>query len=262
MLDRKSKVKRLLPKSSGIQHDGEPSKCYSMCFMEKGGMIDYKHLDYPSQVALALAYSEGMVSHERLKQLTAKHSADLSQTLLQLVEKQILRKTGQSRGSVYHLIGLPPPLNPDDVFGLESNSTNLGQNSTNLREKTLSKVVRDRDGCINSEHLKFPIVDRFNELSGDLRQKLEHLANEAREKGSISQEKMEKILIDVCSHRYMSLAALTQLLNRSASTLRGVYLSRMVKEKKLQTAFPAKPNDPRQAYITTESSRSGDGNGR
>ena len=236
-------------------------------FHGKGGKVDYKRLDHPSQVALALAYSEGMVSHERLKQLTDKHSADLSQTLYQLVENQILRKTGKSRGAVYHLVGLPPPLNPDDVFGLEANSTNLEQsstnlgrnstnleqNSTNLERENSTNIVRDVDGCIISEHLPFPIVDKFDELSDNLRQKLEYLAADARKKGRIPQEEMEKILIAVCSHRYMSLATLTQLLDRSSSTLRGVYLSRMVKEKKLQLAFPAKPNDPRQAYIAMES---------
>jgi len=35
-------------------------------------------------------------------------------------------------------------------------------------------------------------------------------------------------------------------------TMKVTGVSRMVKENKLQLAFPAKPNDPRQAYIAVE----------
>ena len=257
-------------------------------FHGKRGVIDYDRLDHNSQVALALAYSERMVNHERLKQLTDKHSADLSQTLQQLVDRRVLQKTGKSRGAVYHLFGQPPPLDPDDVFGPETDSTHLGENSTHLGEnstyldmdsthldansthldenaisldtdsthldeKSLSKFERNKDGCIISKRLEFPVVDKLCELSDELRGKLEQLATGARTKGKIPQEEMEQIIISSCSQRYMSLAALARLLKRSDKTLRNSYLSRMVKEKKLRLAFPAKPNSPRQAYIAVES---------
>ena len=233
-------------------------------FHGQKGTLDYEHLDNDSQVALALAYSEGMLNHERLKQLTGGHPADLSRILHNLVDKQGLRKTGNGRNSVYHLVGLTPPLDPNDVFGqetgiarlgtnstrLDMNSTRLGANSTQKNEK---KIERDQDGCIISKRLKFPVVDKLDRLSGNLREKLENWATSAREKGKMPQGEMEHILILCCSQRYMTLAALVQLLNRSEKTLRNYYLSRMVKEKKLQLAFPAKPNDPRQAYIASES---------
>jgi len=250
-------------------------------FHGNNGKINYKNLDHNSQVALAVAYSEGMVNHERLKQLTGEHSADLSRTLSNLVDRQVLSKTGHSRGAVYHLVGLAPPLDPNDVFGtatdstqwdtnsthlgvdsthldtssahLGVNSTRLNGSSTHLGVKNGKNIERDQDGCIISQRLKFPVVDKLDKLSDDLRGKLEHWATDTREKGKIPQERMEQILVSCCSQRYMTLAALTQLLGRSAKTLRNYYLSRMVKENKLQLAFPAKPNDPRQAYIAVES---------
>jgi len=250
-------------------------------FHGNNGKINYKDLDHNSQVALAVAYSEGMVNHERLKQLTGEHSADLSRTLSNLVDWQVLSKTGHSRGAVYHLIGLPPPLVPNDVFDpktdatlgdtnsqhlgansqhlntssphLDASSPHLDANSTRFGEKNGTNIDRDKDGCIISRHLKFPIVDKLDVLSDDLRKKLEHLASGAREKGRIPREEMEQIIILGCTQRYMALAALAQLLNRTGSTLQNHYLSRMVKENKLQLAFPAKPNDPRQAYIAVES---------
>jgi len=228
-------------------------------FHGKGGKVDYKRLDHPSQVALALAYSEGMVSHERLKQLTNKHSADLSQTLSQLVESHILRKTGKSRGAVYHLIGLPPPLKSDDVFGSGPNSTHLEPNSTHLEPNSTHKrkkvIKRDRDGCILHRRLNFPILDKVDKISDDLRVHLDRLCKEVRESKRIRKQEIENAIKALCTKRYITISSFSTLLGRSEKTLRNSYLSRMVKEKKLQLAFPAKPNDPRQAYIAVESLR-------
>jgi len=250
-------------------------------FHGKKGMIDYERLDHASQVALALAYSERMVNHERLKQLTGEHSADVSRVLHDLVDRKMLQKTGNSQSAVYHLIGFTPPLDPNDVFGpeadsthldassthLDASSTHLGTSSTHLDassthldtssthfgEKTKKKFERDSDGCIISKRLGFPVVDKLDKISADLRSQLEHQAAIAREKKKLHRDNLEQIIISSCTQRYMTLAALADLLKRSGKTLRNSYLSRMVKEKKLRLAFPHKPNDPRQAYIAAGS---------
>lgn len=54
--------------------------------------------------------------------------------------------------------------------------------------------------------------------------------------------------IDICTSRYVTIAVLSEVLNRKPETLRGQYLSRLVKSKALVMAFPKTPNDPRQAY--------------
>jgi predicted HTH transcriptional regulator len=96
----------------------------------------YDQFDHPSQVALALAFSEGTVTHERLKQLTDEHSADLSKTLHNLVtDDHLLKKTGDGRGTIYYLAGMAAPLDPDDVFGPDTNTTHLEENTTHLEKK-------------------------------------------------------------------------------------------------------------------------------
>ena len=219
-------------------------------FHGKDGIINYDQLNYNSQVALALAFSEEMVNHERLKQLTGNHSADLSQTLHDLVDKQVLTKTGHGRNAVYHLIGLAPPLDPDDVFGPDANTTHLDANTTHLREKS---AKRDREGCIIHKRLEFPIVDKIDKIGKELKGKLEQIAADVRKTGRLNRDKVEKTLQEICSGRYVTISALAALLGRTEKTLRNSYLSKMVKNDQLSLAFPKSPRDKRQAYIATES---------
>ncbi len=76
----------------------------------------YDQIEHAGQVALAIAASEGTVTHEKLKIHTQLHTADLSRILRDLVRQNLLCQTGSSRGAVYHISGFETP-NPDDVFG-------------------------------------------------------------------------------------------------------------------------------------------------
>jgi len=222
---------------------------------------EYDHLEHAGQVALAIAASEGTVTHEKLKIHTQLHTADLSRILRALVRKNFLYQTGASRGSVYHLPGFETP-NPEDVFDdtllskdidNSANKTMSSQNSVesspNNAESSLNNEnKRDKDGCLISDHIDFPIIDSVEKLSGSLRDDLLILAKLAREKKRVSPEVLNNIILNICTDRYVTISALAEILIRQPETLRGQYLSSMVRSKKLMMAFPKTPNDPRQAY--------------
>ena len=59
---------------------------------------------------------------------------------------------------------------------------------------------------------------------------------------------LQRIILEICSKRYISLTVLSQLLNRSSDSLRKHYLNPMVKNGDLIRAYETKPNHPNQAY--------------
>ena len=229
---------------------------------------EYDQIEPAGQVALAIAASEGTVTHEKLKIHTQLHRSDLSRILRDLVRKNLLCQTGSSRGAVYHIPGFETP-NPEDVFGtpttfqrfethvsnaisspnsVESSPNNAGSSPNSAESSPNNDYKRDNDGCIISSHIDRPVIDVLGEVSEGLKSSLFNIASDAREKKRASPELIKRVILDLCKDRYITLAALSEILNRKPETLRGQYLSDLVRSKLLVMAFPKTPNDPRQAY--------------
>ncbi|HIF0226147.1 putative DNA binding domain-containing protein [Legionella pneumophila serogroup 1] len=222
---------------------------------------EYDELEHAAQVALAIAASEGTVTHEKLKIHTKLHAAYLSHILRGLVRKHLLYQTGASRGSVYHLPGFETP-NPEDVFddsllpqnidssrnNEESSRNNAGSSRNNEESSRNSDSNRDKDGCLISGHIELPIIDSLENLSEHLRDALLLLAKPVREKKRVDPEALNDIILNICTNRYITISALSDILKRQPETLRRQYLSGLVRSKLLVMAFPKTPNDPRQAY--------------
>ncbi len=226
----------------------------------------YDELEYEGQVAMALALTEGTLTHNRLAQLTGKHPADRSRILHQLVyNKQLLTSIGRGRGAVYHLKGLDLP-HPDDVFGKETNSPlndgsspHLAASSPHLAASSPHLAAssphlassRDAQGRLLSSHLQHPIIDDVNCLEPDFRVRMEELAAIPRIKKKIDRETMKRTILTLCSNQYVTLDCIAVLVRRNAKSMQSQFLTPMVRdERTLQWAFPSTPNDPRQAYIT------------
>jgi len=64
----------------------------------------------------------------------------------------------------------------------------------------------------------------------------------------VSPDAVNKIILDICSERYITIAVLSEILQRKPETLRGQYLTRLVRLRQLVMAFPKTPSNPRQAY--------------
>jgi hypothetical protein len=223
----------------------------------------FSELSEVERVALALAASDGTVTHARLRGVTTQHPADLSKTLQHLTQIGFLESTGGGRGAVYHLPGEEMPT-PDEIFGppprnsgvsspnlklsfpnLKPSSPNLQSSSPNLSEK------RDSDGCLITGKLPLPIIDDLAKLSASLRSDLEKIAEEPQNKLKVDREVLISIILQICGSHYVTLRSIATLVNRKPDTLREQYLKELVRERKLKLAFPTKPTHELQAYCAS-----------
>ena len=209
---------------------------------------DKKSSSVGLQLADLAAASEKVITHARLRAVTTEHPVDLSKTLQHLTQVGMLESTG-GRGAIYHLPGEPIPT-PDDVFGpatriAVSSSPNLNPSSPNLGEK------RNADGCLIADQLLLPVIDDLNTLSWVLRGQLETIADEPRTKNKVNREILTAVILQLCSHHFVTLRCLAALVNRKPETLRDQYLTKLVRERKLTLAFPTTPTHERQAYCSS-----------
>lgn len=226
----------------------------------------FDHLSHVERVALALAAAEGTVNHARLRAVTTEHPVDLSKILQNLVMEKYLSSTG-GRGAIYHLHGIAPPT-PEEVFGpspqlsapssvglapssvdLAPSSVGLAPSSVGLASSSVDLALsRDDTGCLVSDALVLPIIDDLDRLTPAFRTELEKLAALPRQKRRIGPKEMNQTLLALCAHHYVTLRCLAALVSRNPDNLRSSYLGALVREKKLQLAFPTTPNHERQAY--------------
>jgi hypothetical protein len=209
----------------------------------------YDRLPHEQQAALMIAAVENTVTRGRLLALQQIHPSDASQCLAQLVSRGFLEKTGSSRGAVYHLSGIEIP-GPEEVFdspNLELCSPNLPPDSPNL-EESYRDLGRDAQGRLISASHQRPFVDDLKQLTPEYLESLEKVADVPRKKKKIPRHVMQDVLLELLDNQYVTVSCLAELVSRDAETLRGQYLSQMVKEGRVDIAFPRTPNDPRQAY--------------
>ncbi len=218
--------------------------------------VAYERLPNEQQAALAIAAVENTVTHQRLMALLPMHPSDASQCLHQLVSLEFLEQTGSSRGAVYHLAGMRIP-GPEDVFdspNLEESSPNLTQSSPNLiasspnLNPSSQQSGRDERGRLISPTHHLPFVDDLAQLTPEFLEMLENLAQEPRRKKRVSSQSMQQVLLQIMEKQYVTLGCLAGLVQREVETLRGQYLTEMVRSGQVEIAFPRTPNDPRQAY--------------
>lgn len=211
-----------------------------------------------AQLALGIALTEKTVTHERLCSLSTEHSADVSKTLSLLVEKGWLKQTGHSRGSVYHLTTFDHVIpKADDVFneantlGLNSNTLGSSSNTLGLESNTLGLKNRDELGRFisTSSFHRFPFIDDLTFLTEPTLKKLHEIAKKPRVKKRVSRDVMETVLLNLCKNQYVSISVLSELVLRTPDLLRKNYLSKLVKAKTLELAFPLELSSPKQAYI-------------
>jgi predicted HTH transcriptional regulator len=225
----------------------------------------FEQLTRDERLTLAAAASEDVVSHARVREMTALHPFDASRLLQGLVQHGFLEPHNPGRGAVYCLPGAGIPT-PEEVFGPGSGlgadcSRNLSASSPNLSASSPDLLIsstnlaeaRDSDGCLLSDQLDLPVVDDLSRLSPRLRANFEMAAVEPRSKGKVDREVLIVVVLALCSGRFITLQCLAELVNRKPDTLRDQYLSKLVRDRRLSLAFPTTPTHQRQAYCATES---------
>ena len=194
----------------------------------------FKKLDNTKRVILATAYLEKIVNHSRLNEIIDEHSHDISNILKQLVEDKFLNSDGIGRGKVYFLP--TRSFNTPNDFTFESSDiSNQGPDISN-QGPDISNQGPD-------------IISNLKMLDSDEIKILENISYEISITSRIQDKnKLEKVILEICSKKYISLTVLSQLLNRSSDSLRKHYLNPMVKNGDLIRAYETKPNHPNQAY--------------
>ena len=143
------------------------------------------------RLILALASIEETVSHARLVTALSAHPVEITRMLQQLCRSEMLVSDGGGKGTVYFLPWQKLPT-AEQVFGpnLRSSSSDLSGSSSGLSSSSVglcgsSSVLtqeRDEHGYLHSEQLPLPVIDELTVLSSELRQHLEKLAFEPRNK--------------------------------------------------------------------------------
>jgi len=205
------------------------------------------------RLALAAAASEQVVTHARVREMTALHPFDLTRMLQNLVREGFLEAHNPGRGAVYCLPGAGLP-KPEEVFGEGSaqsaaSSAHLGASSAHLPEdQDPSEERRDTEGRLLADQLDAPVIDSLEKLAPAFRAMLESLAAEPKSKGKLPAESMKGLILAICSGHYVTLTCLAQLVHRDSDAFRQQYLKPLTKEAKLRLAFPTTPTHAKQAY--------------
>ncbi|MGJ8657933.1 MAG: RNA-binding domain-containing protein [Akkermansiaceae bacterium] len=225
------------------------------------GVLDILKLQYRDRfddlpqahrLALAITFSERRLTHARLSELTELHPSDVTKTLRELINQQFLVSEGSGRGTIYRFKG-SQKVTSDDVF-CESSSPDLDASSPDLNasspdlDTSSPDLNRSKDGLLISKYHSLNFVDDLDQLSLDKRTELKHLAQLPNDKAKIPRSEMVEVILNLCSGHYITLNALSKLVNRNPNGLRDSYITNLRKERQLKLAFPDKPNDERQAY--------------
>ena len=216
----------------------------------------FDSLGQNERLTLAAAASERVVTHARVREMTALHPFDLTRMLQDLVRDGFLEAHNQGRGAVYCLPGASLP-RPEEVFGdgseqSYSSSAHLILRSAHLVDDAIANEYRDAEGRLQADLLDAPVIDSLEKLSPSFLTELEKLAIEPRTKGKLPVETMKEVVLSICTGHYVTLSCLSKLVNRDADAFRQQYLKPLAKDGKLRLAFPTAPTHAKQAYRSAE----------
>lgn len=183
-----------------------------------------------ARLALITAQVEGLISHDRLKQMTDEHPADLTKLLAHLVRDGFLVSDGAGRGTVYFLPGQAPT--DEGLF-------DMGGCRAAGEPPELGALPPEL--ALWQDHADIPESERAL---------LARIAEPVALAQRVRPDILRGVVLQLCAGRYLGLRALAELLHRDADDLRKRTLKPMVDGGELTLAFPS-PRDPRQAYTAT-----------
>ena len=216
-----------------------PDEAVSALTQSLGSRFTY--LPDNARLALITAHVEGMVSHDRLKQICTDHPADLTKMLGILVSDGLLMPDGSGRGTVYFLPWQSRFAAGFDLTKNEATATPMVSKPPELATKP--PELGDSGAVSRSVYLDWDSIPEALQLE------LGELGLPVSSMGRVTPAVLQETLLVLCEGRYLGLRVLAQVLKRDPDDLRKRTLSGMVKNGQLQTAYPAM-KDPRQAYTT------------
>jgi ATP-dependent DNA helicase RecG len=207
----------------------------------------FRTLPETARLALITAQVEGVVSHDRLKQICSDHPADLTKMLGGLVRDGALLPNGAGRGTVYFLpwqrrsatavfdgadqAGVPPELGAITPE-LQPKPPELAALPPEPEPKALPPIQ--------------PYLD-WAAMPPALQDQLMELARPVSARGRVGPSILRAAVLALCTDRHLGLRVLAHVLGRDPDDLRKRTLTPMVREGVLRMAYPSL-RDPRQAY--------------
>ncbi|MGB4952072.1 MAG: RNA-binding domain-containing protein [Rhizobiaceae bacterium] len=201
--------------------------------LRKAFGVAFDALGQNERLTPAAAASERVVTHARVREMTALHPFDLTRMLQNLVRDGFLEAHNPGRGAVYCLPGAALP-KPEEVFGDGSEqsilrSAHLTDSSAHLAGDAAAEEHRDAEGRLLTDQLDAPVIDSLEKLVPAFREGLEELAIEPRTKGKLPVKIMKDVVLTICSGHYVTLSCLAQLVNRDSDAFRQQYLKPLAK---------------------------------
>lgn len=188
-----------------------------------------------ARLALITAQVEGVVSHNRLKQVTIDHPADLTKMLGTLVREELLVPDGTGRGMVYFLPWQRHRLGT--LFDLLE--------PTRADSEPPEQPLQPPD--LRSRALEVSAYLAWEEVPSALQEQLLQLAQPIRAAKKVKAPELQATILNLCKERFLGRHVLAHALGRNADDLLKRTLKPMVTDGLLKTAHGAS-NDPRQAY--------------
>jgi predicted HTH transcriptional regulator len=199
-----------------------------------------------ARLALITAQLEGVVSHDRLKQISADHPADLTKMLGALVRDGLLTSEGSGRGMTYRL-----PWQRREASTLFDTSDAGGSiDPEGGKPPEFDEKPPEHDRKPPEHDRKPPEFEIFQDWASvppELQAVLAGLAKPVAESKHTRAPALRQTIQALCGGRFLGLRVLAHVLQRDPDDLRKRTLTPMVQEGVLVTAFPS-PRDPRQAY--------------
>lgn len=201
---------------------------------------DFDQLTEAERLALVTAWTEGCVTHTRLKELTKDHPHDLSVKLHALVERGLLESDGLGRSTFYYLPGQHPIREAE--LGVSAPPARPAGNSVHNGPGSVHKAP-------NSLHNTGNIPEDSDRNTTQLL-KLQAIAGLVSSQRRTNPGTMRTVIRKLCDIRELSIRELADLLQRSEETLRTHYVSPMCNDGVLTRKFPNIINHPHQKYRT------------
>ena len=219
-----------------------------------------------ARLALITALVEGEVSHDRLKQITVEHPADLTKLLRSLVRDGLLLPAGTGRGTTYFL-----PWGNDAVaaFGAarpdmdkliqhyqESAKVNVPKPPEYAKQPPMygekSPMYAQQPPMYGEKPPELPTYLDWNAIPEAEQATLTELAAPVARVDRTKAAVLRATILALCSGRFLGLRVLAQALHRDPDDLRKRTLIPLVQEGLLRAAYPNAPRAPRQSYTAPQ----------
>ena len=189
-----------------------------------GSPID--ELDENELLLLATAQSEGVINHERLKELLPMHPADITKVLQKLRRDGLLIAEGRGRGCVYHLDG-----------GEASEQMMQAMPSNNASsEAQMMQATPSNDASLEDQMMQ---AAPSNDASSE-----DQMMQATKRK--LSAQETERLVCCFCTE-WRTAQEIADYLHRTKDHVRNVILPRLLKQGVLEQRFSVKRH-PNQQY--------------